>query len=484
MNNLTENILKNQIQNIIELINIENNNEIKQNLINQKESLIKKLKELHKNDGYFKNDKKLEISNQIKHNNIEIYQLKQKIKQEYIEKECNLHIKYPYFIFLSNEIDQKCPYYELNEMTLENRKNWINENEKNGQIYINLYENLIEKKEITNIINMKKECEINIENIIKSILNEKDFELFKEINNNIMKYKTEKVKTKRIKEQYNIIINNLSLLVKKYDIKLNEYMIILHDIYIPVNNVIDKYDKNKNINFENELNNYKNLKDDYNIKTNYISKTINNLHTNLEEFLYEKYISEKKFNQEGKYFKKWNDLLKEEKLERIKSYITYFIINNFVNKNIFSQNEQENEINKLYELVLNNYDNIKNKYIKWNVSSGIINNILCIKYNEKKKEIYLIKELENKSLIKQRISSPRTLFSIDIEKQINEIVMMYFLILKKNNKLKIEKLDKYKEELNEQIKNKLNIKKINLKDKQELNKIYEKTFNIIYHNEY
>jgi hypothetical protein len=127
------------------------------------------------------------------------------------------------------------------------------------------------------------------------------------------------------------------------------------------------------------------------------------------------------------------------------------------------------------------------KSFKWNAKEGIIQNIICIKYDKETGGFFttlqdnLPKPKEDKEPKSKKKVSVRTIITKDNERIVNEEVLNYLVTkLQKDKNPTREKADK--EECIERIKNKLFVKKITANDKIIIGEIYENIFNVVVAN--
>lgn len=261
------------------------------------------------------------------------------------------------YIFLHHtilEIYGLCPYMEISDLTTEEiynkRLEWLQSQTDNGKKYFELYNNIIKKEELNNLLNEKSVIENKIIDFIKNILSESQIEIF---NNSILfleEYMKCIIKTKKIKEKYKLFIHNLSILCSESKLPLHIFISKKFNLQIDVNEIktdkVLEYDKTvlKYMIYEFEKFNdeYSKCIENIEAKEKYIMNTIKNLKNELYLFLTKQksfnnnsiLINKPKIiNQVGKYYKRWIALTLEEKHERFESFAKYYINKNFVNDN-------------------------------------------------------------------------------------------------------------------------------------------------------
>lgn len=427
------------------------------------------------------------------------------LKNAYIEKEQELiyqtGINIPMFLFFYKNIQdtyKKCHFIELNTECLLNRQTWLSKQDDKGKIYYDLYDKIINKTVYNNYININNELEEYFKTCHIDMLNKSQYVTLQQIKTSIVEYKSSSIKTKRLKDKFNIIINNLSILTRETGLKINEYLSIHYDLIIPINIDNQKKEHAKElINskfikiYEDKLYEYKLNKENIEISLKYIINTTNNLTNSFYEYLYEQSITIKSIKHEGKYFKKWSELSNEEKLDRYNSYADYFVKKFLIEPGLIQIETSIEMTQSLNTLLKNNHDNKRLKYknIKWNVTCGIIENISCLKYDDLKKSFYITieniqeQQQQEQGKIVKKPSSIKTIFNKDTEKIINEELVTFIIIWKKQNKLKDENIKELKISFLEKIKIKLKLKRLSIADRTDINKKFDEIYNIVYNNE-
>lgn len=520
--------LKNNIQEILDKCSKENDDEVLNTLNLKKQEYMKDLEiamnelKIHKDkvrlDNEYKKASRATASIEYhrikkKSNSTELLEnLKQKrekaqddyekmkhIQEEYSELEERLCKELPGFLFFHKDVVDtygRCPYVLVDEATQEQRQNWLDNQNDNGQLYNNLYDKLILKKEHNLLIEERMNFDNYFQSIHNDYLSESQLNLLDEIQENIKEYVGAPIKTKKLKDKFKIIVNNLSNLVLESELYINEYLSALYKMYIPVNNlgksqhqmkVNDKGDFISKI-YNDKIVEYKELLEKIDVSTRFIRNTINNLNTELYEHIYHlKYVKKKNVNQTGKYFKKWSILTDDEKSDRYSSYIEYFIVKYLVEPKIL---ENEKDIQNIKDtakkLIQDDLKRIKFKDIKWNVKRGIIEQIHCFKFDEEKMSFYLTKEVVKEASDKpksKKISSVRSILTKETEKVINEELVVFLISAKKKNKLKAGLIKDLKDDFIERLKDKLKFKRITVNDKIQVFKKFDEIYNVISNND-
>lgn len=503
-------LLKQDVQDLIDKIKIEKDDNKKKNMITSKDIFLKELDNALSSIKNIKTNEKslnraIRANNTIKYHRksniteliqeqtenrekaINIFQEKQELKNNFIhlEKEylCN---KYPGFLFFDKNIlhnYKPCPFiFPINSDTSNNRKEWLIKYNKH-ELYTDLYESLVNKAKLNQELNNKKDIESFFIKIHDSFNNEHK-DLLNSTVKYIQEYNLSKIKTKKLKQYFNFIINNCSILVNLTNYKIHEFLSLHYNIHIPINQIT----KNKNyINvnimntklYDDYLIKYKQIIDDIENTHKYINNTINKLNDELYEYIYKISTTKKIFKQQGNYFKKWSLLNKEEKINRFNSY-SEFYVNKLIESNIITTLDLE-LILKLQKLLINEFDNIKYKYLKWNSQLGIIENINCLHFDNQTNIFSLL--INNEISNKNKPISTRSILNKQNTNIINEELMIYLIILKKQNKLINENIKELKSSFLENIKDKLKLKRILIHDRQEIYKKFDEIFHIVYNND-
>lgn len=370
----------------------------------------------------------------------------------------------------------------------EARRLWLSGKKDGGKLYHELYERLIERKIYNNKRLLRLNTKFTIDNFIKSWLTNAQECRYNDCIKDIEEYMKSKIKTKRIKEKYNKIIYELSILYFETNLKLYEYFTIEYNKDFNVNQYEKKVKNNKNKEdaiiikeFENMINEYKKYKEEEENELKYVNNTIdnlkdesikayinniNNINNNVNN---QSNITLKNPIQEGKYFKKWSTLTKEEKDERFQSFSKYYIEKNMIKEGILEEIDKNGMIQALTQTIID--ANIKYKNMKWNIRNGIIESIENIKYDITSNKFYVnIESITNNEdkIIQKRKNKVKTIFTKENEKVINEEILNNVVNKQSNISITLEN-----------IKEKLKIKKITVNDQIAIEERYNKISNII-----
>ena len=446
-----------------------------------------------------------------------------------------------------------CPYIEIqqNEQSLQSKNlsnhvynlriDWLHSQTDKGALYFNLYETLVNNKEINELSKQKNIIENDIYNFTKDILSESQFELYNDTVLSIKEYVNTVIKTKKIKERYKNSIHNLSILFSETSIEFHKYISLKYNYDIVINTMDSKQKTVEKIqsiiqneNYQNMLNDFQVVDEDVSNKSKFNKNILKNLNMELYSYFSDRQKFITKYNntyvniikkitivQTGKYFKKWSELENNEKLERFESYSNYYIEKLISNKTI-DENTKQESFENLYNLLKTSFDNktLSYKNYTWNIKRGVIENIKNLEYNETN-EFILKPNVKNEPPpettntntndnannddntntndnannddntdtntdillpVKKKKISVRTIITKDIEKIINEELL--HLILKRIDKKVFQenKITQEKDFFIEYIKNKLRIKKITVNDKMRIFKIYDDILQVVQNN--
>lgn len=421
------------------------------------------------------------------------------IENQYNSKEQTLCPDLPGFLFFHKDIVDSygnCPHILLNDNIKEERLEWLDNQDDNGQLYRYLYDKYILKIEHTVLINQKKDSELYFEKLHKDYLEPSQYNLLQSSEEYLKEYINSNVKTKKIKDKFKIIVNNISNIVIETGININEYISSLYGIYIPVN--IRKDQENVQLSstgefmttiYNDKVHEYKKIIEGIENSHRFLNNSTSNLKQELYQYIYNQlYVKKVSKGQRGKFFKKWSELTDEEKLDRYHSYTDDFINKFLVEPGLVEGNDIETLLNTVKNLITDNFKRLKFKDIKWNIKRGIVEQIFPLQFKEEDKSFYLTKEKEkdtessNKPKTK-KISSVKSLITKVTEKIINEELVVYIIQLKKNKKLKSENIKVLKDEFLEKLKLKLHIKRVTVNDKIEVFKKFDDIYNVVANND-
>ena len=364
---------------------------------------------------------------------------------EYLEME-KIYMKYdplnvPGYIFLHPNILKEyglCPYMEINTQNenenvsefIQNleksRLEWLKMQKDEGLLYFNLYNDIVNKVKLKQFYKDKLEIEQLIDVFIQENLSESQQSLYNSSEKFLKEWISCSIKTKRLKEKYKNLINNLSILYNETNFEFHNLLSIKHNLQINVNHFNNVNNNSKNSiddrfqklllidKFHDYIEKYKLKLESINTNEKYIKNTINQLKSDLYIFLTDKkefYIktpflnyTKNKIVQTGKYFKKWTSLSKEEQLERFESFSKYY-----ASKYIDMYNKNEDLSNTLFELLKTSYisKNMIYRDFTWNIKTGCIEKIKVLKYDNENGFIlsFTKKSVDNKSVDNKSIDN-------------------------------------------------------------------------------
>jgi hypothetical protein len=485
---------------------------------NELELVGKQLDSLDFRNAKKNSDKtKAKIAKEIRQNAHEKYLEYLQLEKIYYETDPQA---LPGILFLNQKIIKEygiCPYIKHNnyndninsnnaksqditDLIYNKRLEWLSSQTDNGALYYNLYDTLINKKELASVNDDKLNLETKINTFIKDTLTDDQSKLWEKCVNFMEKYVEFNIKTKKLKESFKIFIHNLSILYSEVNINFHKYLALKYDHHIDVNELTSKnesYSKNEVLSyqFDEYIIEYGNVIDVIKTKSKFITNTIKNLKQDLCVFLTNELtlntdVNKKKepgYVQVGKYFKRWILLSQEERLERFESYALYYVQVFLLDKDVIDVYQRDDIVNTLSELLKSAYISKKMIYrdIKWNTTKGIIELVKILYYDTElgfvlkyTKQIMEKCEGDN-NMIKKKLSF-RTIITKESEKIINEDLLYFIVNRIKNGAETPTKEDK--EMFGERIKLKLKIKRLTINDKVKIFEKYDEIFSIVKNN--
>ena len=412
-------------------------------------------------------------------------------------------VEFPGFLFLHDSIVKAygiCPHLKIEDSynsIKEKRHYWLKQKNDKGKLYYELYDKIINEKDIKISMKKKSNLEDEIHVIINSILDVKHKEMYNDALLMLDEYASARLKTKKIKEKYKKIVYIFSEIYKECHIGIHEYVSEKAHVDILINTDDSFNDENEQIRFLKEhfkdyIEKYKKLNSELNQHSKYCKNTKKHLLLAWETCSNDK---NEIFIQTGKYFKKWSCLKQEEQIERLESFTKYYISKKiYINENhgeqqdkiLFKQEHEENLFSFLKNAIINN--ELKYTYMKWNIKTGVIDNISALNI-EMSPEQNLVFSFQTKTNTKQKTSTIKTIMTKENEQKINEYILTFILKNKGDNKVKsAETKQDTKDDPSimdicfEQIKLKLNYKKLSKSDKIILTQKYNDIYAIIEKN--
>jgi len=450
----------------------------------------------------------------------------------------------PGFLFFHKDIIDKygmCPYINIfnnnphnndahddsSTDIIEKRDLWLKNQEDGGKLYNTIYNKIINKSNYTEYIKEFEELDMHFQNLHNNLLNDSQKNILEDAISYLEEYANHSIKTKKIKEKFKIIINNISLLVMELGLNIHRYLYFKTNVDIPINEI------KANISCKNNLINI-GVSDDYNLtlekfsltkesianSIRYVNNVTKELKYALSEYLYNESLRSRTHvvKYSGKYFKKWSLLLENEKIERLEYFSNYFVQKYLVNAKLIEQADANIKIEELSKILVDAYKIklLKYKYIKWNIKNGVIEKIFALKYDNENQKFFLdiyqetktdvdddlnksmnqdndevnkesssnrseeneLRE-ENKTTSKKQISN-KTIFNKMNEKIINEEILIFII----KNKHKSDKINELKDKFHDLIKLKLKLKRLNTNDKQKIYEKFDEILNVVEKNSY
>jgi hypothetical protein len=444
-----------------------------------------------------------------------------KTYNEYLEYESKYKLydpeEVPSYLFLYNHIIEKyglCPYInikmednididnlsESDKLTINNTKNnilknriqWLEQFDDKGKILYELKSKVIDKTDLKKAIVLSESVQNKINIMIETLFVKEQMELWNNCLDFVNEYMNCPIKTKKIKEKFKHLINDMSILYNDSNLPINDYLNVKYKTAIfVVNKLVNHKSNYKPIDevhietFANEVLTLKESMMEIDNQNRYINNTLQILKNELYLFLTKQknFNTTVNINEEGKYFKKWSALTNNEKLERFKSYAEHYIEKYMVAQGILKSENKIDTVNKVYNLISEAYNNkiMSFRDFKWDIKRGVVEYIKIIKYDKEKGEFYLTKTTcEKKSVDKDnkrsRKNVQRTILTKENEKLINEFILLYIV----NNSKNKENLSN--ETCLEELKEKLSIKKLTINDKNLIFDRYNSILDIIQKN--
>lgn len=455
----------------------------------------------------------------------------QLIEKKYLEYDSD---KLPANLFLHTSILKSyglCPFLDINinynndeinrnkitDEIYNMRLSWLKEQSDGGILYFELFDDLIKQTELYKMYDNKATLENTITNFIRNNVTDSQMVIYNNCADFIKEYVNCSIKTKRIKERYNLFINDLSVLYSETSIEFHTYLATKYNLHIVVN-ILDTNEKAKEQfiileQFDDLIKKYKSELELITKKLLFTKNTLKNVKMDLYYYLTDKQNFLNKSNnlnliksnsviQTGKYFKRWSVLSSDEQIERFKSFSCYYVDKNLINTLIIDKNKRDEVVESLFVLLKTNFENrrmVYRDYI-WNTKRGIIETVKILKYNKdtgfdlcftkqmpsvsEKEKVTLEKEKSSEGITSLNVSkkkvSSRTIITKESEKIINEELLYFILKRIQNGTDEISKEDK--EEFAEKIKIKLKVKKLMLNDKTKIYNKYDEIFEVVKNN--
>lgn len=347
---------------------------------------------------------------------------------------------------------------KINDLSLL-KKDFLNETD-NGEHFKKTVNRIVNESDLKEHEKQKQKLGENCEMLLGDHLTPTQLQMFNESKLILKEYTGAPIKSKKIKEKYKQLVNNLSTIYAETGFEIHKYMSFCN-FFKTSEIIINKFGKINSVKIQ-EIQLFDKFNQDLKEVTIAIStekKIIQNNISNAKTRLIKEIQRIEKentiFRQTGKFFKKWSDLIEEEKKDRIDSYSEYYV-RRILNMESVTNNMEDLIINLstlLNTCILNK--EIKYKDLKWNQKLGCIYNVNFILYdlNQQKFEIAIPNENKANS---QKKPSMRTQFqSPEMDKKLNDMILRSL----------INTVDIKKEVLLEDIKKNFSLTRILLNDK-------------------
>lgn len=348
------------------------------------------------------------------------------------------------------------------------RMDWLHKQFDNGKLYYDLKSRLIDNVILNDYIKELQSIEEQLENHIYNSLSDVDYTLYKSCVSNLYNWKNNKVKSKRLKENFKKTLEMLYIIESQNSIHVHKYLEYKYSTSL----IIQTNNLNTNVLFDDLLSQYNKLLECCKTEESFIL----NVTRNLNEALYKHII---KLNNEynsiervGKYCKKWALLKPDERRDRVIEFCKFYINSTQENPQV---NEEDN-VRKIEKLTISlmNKDVKLYKLIKWNDVKGIIESIKDIILDENGDYVLKV-DIRNKISNVKKSKSKKTIFIKENNKIINELLLRY--ILKNNPDRELNELEYTK--ILDLIKLRLQKKKIWGDDKNNIKNRFLEIYDII-----
>uniref|UniRef100_A0A6C0DZ99 Uncharacterized protein n=1 Tax=viral metagenome TaxID=1070528 RepID=A0A6C0DZ99_9ZZZZ len=385
-----------------------------------------------------------------------------------------------------------CPYIlwsddDTSTTLLEKRNGWLLQQHDKGEVYFNLYKDIVEDEQMTELIKEKDMCEDNFMQFICDSLNDVHKESFRKSLDFLNTYVQQNVKTKKVKDLYKAFVNDLSIIQNSCKLPLCDFLMIKYKCHVYVNENSpchsDGYSNAeiyaKTVMFDDLLKQYRDVHERIDCKHKYRNNTYKNIKNELYNYLSKQCNNDEvkeKVVRDGKFFVKWSQLSKDDRQDRFFEFAKYFLT---INDN--DQNDETLDVRaiKIAEMLLEAYNRkeLSLKTIKWSVKNGIIKDVVGLKYDAQNKNILMpVNEPHKQS---QRRSSKSNKFTKFAEQVLNEEILQYIVRLHENGELNSDEREIIKQKCFEILKNKLKLKKFGDSQKTIINDKFDEMFDLI-----
>lgn len=471
-------VLKNDLQNLLDKDHIDEYNNKKQELestlkLLQSEKEIQKVQRHTDNMAYKQHPDKLESVKLDRLLAKQKYDHLKEIEQEYY---LNESINIPGFLFFDKKILSnygECPFIKFD---IDKRKEWLDNTSDHGELYYKLYEKVVNKNVLLNLEHELNLLDTQIENDILHNLDDHYKNIYLNTIEELKKYIDTKTKTKKIKESFKLIINNITLLITTCNLRLDVFIELKYSHPILINKDI----KIINILFDDKINKYKELIEGIETEKLFIKNTDRYLKLDLLEYL-NKQSKHKIIKHEYTCPKKWTELSIDEKELVFQSFAKVYVNNELICNELIDKELQTEIYENLFNFLKEKINIIKVKNISWN-KCGYINKIFKLHWDNDQRifTLKIDKEIHEQKKIIKKPSSVKSILTKYNEKIINEEIIKCILINKTpDNELIDLNLETFKKTCIESIKDKLKIKRVLNVDKDKIYLKINEIYNII-----
>lgn len=409
----------------------------------------------------------------VKYEQVSVFQ------QEYEARDSE---ELPGFLFCADAI-QEAEYYKDNLAALvtikddddqsaitDRRKRLLQSAPDKGKAYYDLNARLMKQTRLHALNHEKNTLVQSLDNALATSLPPSLLGLIEQSKECLHAYKSASIKSKKVKEKFNVVVNNLTLVYYNTNVPVHRYYSIVYDVNVIVNTLDDKTSsvqkcsgldlallKAVRLQFINNLDALEKTVSIIKQESKFIINTI----SNVKQTAYEKIRSVQKelsiphSCQTGKHFKKWSALTPEQKLERLDSFAKWYVSRKFVHTQLIEISDFEKYATSLSDALAKSISSGKLQYkdIKWNVSSGVISSIHGVLFDEDTTSFSLQLSPSKKS---KRRPSTKTIVTKSNDKYINDVALQCVL---KNEK---------KDQFITLVKEKLKVHKLTAADKEAL----------------
>lgn len=351
--------------------------------------------------------------------------------------------EYPPFLFVHRSLVKSYGTCPCLNGTPDQRYKWLMKTHDHGKMYFELMNRIVRNKDLDKLNIDLQEIENEINKLLDVYLPERCKELLAVLYIKIPEYTSIKTKNKKTRDLFKTIIGDI--LQIESSICISEFLALKFSLSFPVPVHADTRNINEII-FKDLVKKYGDILQEIKTESGYIQEVSRNLHLELQEYIVKQNVSANKqaYVQVGKYFKKWNDLTPSERECRLESFAKFY-----------TKSQDTSELMKILRP-------LEYKYLRWDITAGVIKGVKGLKYIDEK---YTITDpVVNKTV---RNCKSRDIFTVVNEKIINEIVLQSIIT------------NVPKDTVLEQIKSKLNIKKITNADKIRILETYDKISGLI-----